>query len=66
MQQAWPQQLRPYDKLDNVAIVRTAPLNRGDGSSSERKICAPVLLQGQVLLKLPASACVQSNMSLAL
>ncbi len=34
-----------------VAIVRTAPLKRGDGSSSKRKICAPALLQDQVLLR---------------
>jgi hypothetical protein len=27
-----------------VAIVRTAPLKCGDGSSLERKICAPALL----------------------
>jgi hypothetical protein len=34
-----------------VAIVRTAPLKHGDRSSSEREICAPALLQDQVLLK---------------
>ncbi len=34
-----------------VAIVRTAPLKRGDESSSKRKICAPALLQDQVLLR---------------
>jgi hypothetical protein len=33
-----------------VAIVRTAPL-KSDGSSSERKICAPALLHDQVLLR---------------
>jgi hypothetical protein len=34
-----------------VAIVMTAPLKRGDGLSSKRKICAPALLQDQVLLR---------------
>jgi hypothetical protein len=34
-----------------VAIVRTVSLKRGDGSSSERKIYAPALLQDQVLLR---------------
>ncbi len=28
-----------------VAIIRTAPLKRGVGSSSKRKICVPALLQ---------------------
>ncbi len=34
-----------------VAIVRTAPLKCGDGSSSERKMCALALLRDQVLLR---------------
>jgi hypothetical protein len=49
-----------------VAIVRTAPLKRGDGLSSERKMCAPALLRDQVSLRYPASAHVQSTMSLTL
>ncbi len=49
-----------------VAIVSTMPLKRGVELSSKRKICAPALLQDQVLLRYPASACVQSTMSLAL
>ncbi len=38
------------------AIERTAPLNRGKGSFSERKICAPALLRALVSLRKPASA----------
>jgi hypothetical protein len=34
-----------------VPIVRTAPLKHGYGSSSKRKMCAPALLQYQVLLR---------------
>jgi hypothetical protein len=34
-----------------VAIVRTAPLKRGDGLSSERKMFAPALLRDLVLLR---------------
>jgi hypothetical protein len=34
-----------------VAIVRTASLKRGVGLSSERRICAPALLQDQVWLR---------------
>ncbi len=49
-----------------AAIVRTATLKRGVGLSSERYICAPALLHDLVSLRYPASACVQSTMSLAL
>jgi hypothetical protein len=34
-----------------IAIVRTAPIKRGVGLSFKRKICAPDLLQDQVLLR---------------
>jgi hypothetical protein len=34
-----------------VAIVRTMPLKHGDGLSYKRKMCAPALLQDQVLLR---------------
>jgi hypothetical protein len=34
-----------------ITIVRTTPLKRGDGSSSERMISAPALLQDQVFLR---------------
>jgi hypothetical protein len=37
------------------AIERTAPLNHGNGSFSERKMCAPAQLQELVLLRNPAS-----------
>ncbi len=37
------------------AMERIAPLNRGNGSFSERKMCAPAQLQELVLLRNPAS-----------
>ena len=45
-------------------IVRTDPLNRGIGSSLERKMYAPAQLRNLVLFKYPASAWVTITMPL--
>ncbi len=47
------------------AIERTALLKRGNGSFSERKMCAPVQLQELVSLRNPASEWAHRTMSLA-
>ncbi len=47
------------------AMQRIAPLNHGNGSFSEGKMCAPVQLQELVLLRNPASEWAQRTMSLA-
>jgi hypothetical protein len=47
------------------AIERTPPSNRGDGSFSERKMCAPAQLRESFFLRNPASKWAQRTMSLA-
>ena len=47
------------------AIKRTAPLNLGKGTFSERKMCAPALLRELVSLRNPASECAHRIISLA-
>ncbi len=46
-------------------IERIAPLNRGNGSFSERKMCAPAQLRELVPLRNPASKRAQRSVSLA-
>ncbi len=56
------------DAITNLmiwVIERPAPLNRRNGSFSERKMCALVQLQGLVSLRNPASEWAQRSMSLA-
>ncbi len=55
------------DAITNLmiwAIERTAPLNRRNGSFSERKMCAPARLRELVLLRNLASKWAQRTMSL--
>jgi hypothetical protein len=52
-------------KLMIWAIERIAPLNHGNGSFSERKMCAPGQLQELVSLRNPASKWAQRTISLA-
>ncbi len=54
------------DAITNLmiwAIERIAPLNRKNGSFSERKMCPPAQLRELVLLRNPASKWAQRTMS---